>query len=349
LSAIAHGRGVQLWAEERFGLQTNLLLRHQTENGRENPKWVKNSKVLRYCLGMEDWDFTRGSQWNEFYDRQDQLYDWMVMDRPTRKRLECINGRPMKGIKWRDPQPIRPQDLDEGIQVFQKVWARNDRPPIPKSATLSLPYLYSESLDNNLLVDHYLDDFRKLFVINPECCDQVPDPDESVLHYRNFATELRQSRGLEDVSPQQTASVLFGHLKAGDKIAITAREHNERLQAHVDALEARGLQVRVISGQGGIQDFCFLAKAEKELVGNFQSTFAFWAAMLGTARRARLYTLDSPRLRNRYGPTVEERFQYNWTHPELKGRVQLDIIRFGGNKRHQRANPEDEEDRHESP
>jgi hypothetical protein len=33
-----------------------------------------------------------------------------------------------------------------------------------------------------------------------------------------------------------------------------------------------------LSGQSGIQDFCFLMKAQKELVGSVVSTFVRWPA-----------------------------------------------------------------------
>jgi hypothetical protein len=330
LSAIAHGRGLQLWALEHYGLESDLLLKRQTTIGnQDNPKAKSSSQILQQCFPtISHWEFDGVStpQLERWKEQQQEIVDFA-----TRRRMNLVNGRPMKGILYRDPQPIIARDMDEGLQVFQQqvLASKTDhRPPTGSStAKLSLPYLYSDSLDNILLMDRYLDHYRQLFTLNPSCCAARPLSDESVFHFRNFATELpHQSHGLEDATPNQTAHALFGHLQVGDKVAITSRFDNALVQTQVHALQARGLEVRVVTGQSGIQDFCFLRQAQKELVGNVQSTFVLWAALLGTSRNVRLYTLDSPDLRQRYGPTVKDRFQYEWTHSDLKGRVKLELL-----------------------
>jgi hypothetical protein len=110
-------------------------------------------------------------------------------------------------------------------------------------------------------------------------------------HFRNFHTELKRAVGLgfEELNPNRTADELFGHLQPGDKVAITTRFNNAVTKLYVQQLERRGLKVRTITGQSAVQDFCFLIKAEKELVGNLVSTFTLWAAVLGNAKIARLY------------------------------------------------------------
>jgi hypothetical protein len=177
-------------------------------------------------------------------------------------------------------------------------------------------------------VDHYYHEIRNLFRFDYESCCGIesPYPDETVLHYRNFDAELSGSDSmLEDASPQQTVNILLKHLQPGDKVALTTRVHNENLQRLVTALQNRGLQVRVVEGQSAAQDFCFLLKSTKELVGNFQSTFFFWAAVLSrTVSTIRWYTLDSPRVRDRCGGSMaimKRRFLYNWTNPTLKDRI----------------------------
>ena len=130
---------------------------------------------------------------------------------------------------------------------------------------------------------------------------------------------LSQSRGFEETTPNQTATLLFGHLKPGDKVAITTRfQDNAHTQAQVRALEARGLKVRVIAGQSDMQDFCFLSLAQKEFIGNARSTYAIWAAILGNMQVARLYTLDSMGLRQQYGVHVHKHLSYEWTNPKLQ-------------------------------
>jgi hypothetical protein len=128
-----------------------------------------------------------------------------------------------------------------------------------------------------------------------------------------------QSLGFEETTPNQTATLLFGHLQPGDKVAMTTRfTNNAYTQAQVKALEARGLKVRVIAGQTAMQDFCFLSLAQKEFVGNVRSTYAIWAAVLGNMQVARLYALDSINLRQRYGINFQKHLSYEWTNPKLQ-------------------------------
>jgi hypothetical protein len=105
--------------------------------------------------------------------------------------------------------------------------------------------------------------------------------------------------GFQELSPHQTVNELFGHLQAGDhKVAITTRYYNNnRTKEYVQAFQERNITARVVTGQKGIEDFCFLTKAQKELAGNAVSSFAKWAAFLGNATTARLYVLDQPDLR----------------------------------------------------
>jgi hypothetical protein len=154
---------------------------------------------------------------------------------------------------------------------------------------------------------------------------------------------------------------LFGHLQVGDKIAMTTRWHNPLSQAYVDALMARGLNVRIVTNQTGVQDFCFLQSAQKELVGVAKSTYVRWAAYLGNATRARLYAVvhDKNKNNNKSSKssnkssnnnkssnssttaTTNETFlssttdimdhmtrrqwNYSWTHPELQSRLRLEL------------------------
>lgn len=347
LSAIAHGFGVKWYAAETFNMELQPLLRHQVHspNSRKNknkiknqqhysdsPKWRPTSQIVKQCFPkLKEWNFNRGASWSEYYERDEQQNEWLPS--LTRNRLSNINGRKWLYPSNRDRLPLQARDLNESLTLFQKLLEKpNPPPPPPPSGIISLPFLYSDSLENAYLVDKYLDRMRDLFQFDfDKCCGNHPRPldDETVLHFRNFATELTNSTsGLEDITPKQTADVLLGHLQPGDKVVITSRFQNERLQDLVMALQAKGLVVRVLEGQTGEQDFCFLLQSKKELVGNFQSTFVFWGALLGNARIVRLYTLDNPRLRQRCGPedVVRRRFLFNWTHPNLANRVQLQLI-----------------------
>jgi len=117
----------------------------------------------------------------------------------------------------------------------------------------------------------------------------------------------------QELSPNRTASELFSHLQAGDKVAITSRFPNS-VGDYVTALKARGLVVRVIKEQPPLADFCFLLKAQKEIVGPAHSTFSTWAGMLGEAKKVRLYSVD---------PSF---ISYNYTNKKLLSIVSHELF-----------------------
>merc|ERR1719464_1536960 len=102
----------------------------------------------------------------------------------------------------------------------------------PPLESIPKPMIVVSSLSEKIFIDHYYESFLKTFVFNDkECCgdeNNYPDEDESVLHYRNYATEMplhnRINKGYEELDPKRIAYELFGHLKPGDKIAITGRK-----------------------------------------------------------------------------------------------------------------------------
>jgi hypothetical protein len=57
-------------------------------------------------------------------------------------------------------------------------------------------------------------------------------------------------------------------------------------------LTSKGITTRIVEGQTGIQDFCFLMQTKNELIGKYQSTFLRWAAFLGDAPINRFYALN---------------------------------------------------------
>jgi hypothetical protein len=148
-------------------------------------------------------------------------------------------------------------------------------------------------------------------------------------HYRNFAAEVknagtRSKFGLDDLSPEEIATRLFGHLQPGDKIAITGRDlgnggNGTGSYNVVQALEGRGLIVRVMSESSPMEDFCFLKSAKKELVGVFSSSFVHWAAYLGNATISRLYQINFPQA------MIMPSFHKGYSHPELKSRLKLEL------------------------
>jgi hypothetical protein len=142
--------------------------------------------------------------------------------------------------------------------------------------------------------------------------------------------DYAEALGFTELTPNQTAYELFQHLKAGDKVAITTRFEGPEVLEYVQALQGRGLIVRVVEGQRDIEDFCFLMKAQRGLAGNVVSTFVKWAAYSGEAEHVQLYVLEHDvGLRDAtYGAnSVGDVFIYNWTNPHLKERVHF--VRMG--------------------
>lgn len=170
------------------------------------------------------------------------------------------------------------------------------------NAAISLPFLHSTGLSPlpSQLERHY-HKVREAFAFDfasSQCCNPGirPAPDESVFHFRNFRTELRRPsirRNFPELGPKQVAREVFGHLPRGSKVAVLSRFKDDNVQRHVRAFEERGLRVRVISGNSGEQDFCFLLSAEKEIAGNARSTYFYWAGILGHAKTVRLYTVNT--------------------------------------------------------
>ncbi|KAG7357865.1 hypothetical protein IV203_014452 [Nitzschia inconspicua] len=215
------------------------------------------------------------------------------------------------------------------------------------------------TLQEEFLVDRYYDYIRQSFVFDDEaCCQDRPDPDESVFHYRGFATEMPKvfrTKGFQELGPYDIAHQLFGHLQAGDKVAIVGRFVYQEMNkpkttdtaittnttnttntsssstttattTHqiVEALESRGLIVRTITGGDAMQDFCFLKSAQRELVGMIRSTYVKWAFLLGNATMTKFYVVDSPLMRKAHGDNWD-RLAYNWTHPALRERYKVEV------------------------
>lgn len=161
-----------------------------------------------------------------------------------------------------------------------------DGQKITEVYNLSLPFLTANAFPVFSLMDRYWDELSELFTYNTDdhrCCTTKPDLDETVLHVRGFDVELPNvyhNLGFRELNPQQTSTELLGHLKAGDKVAIVSRFDERSLANFTGILLDRGLHVRFITGLSGVQGFCFLKSASKELVGGNRSTYFFMASML---------------------------------------------------------------------
>jgi hypothetical protein len=59
---------------------------------------------------------------------------------------------------------------------------------------------------------------------------------------------------MRELDPIRMSNELLHHLNAGDKVAIISR-FPDKISNFTATLQRRGLQVRTITGQNGVQDF----------------------------------------------------------------------------------------------
>lgn len=133
--------------------------------------------------------------------------------------------------------------------------------------------------------------------------------------------------GFEELNPNDTAKLLFEHLREGDRVAITTRAKTAaEAQPYVEALVRRNISARIITGQADVYDFCFLQQAQKELVGSSTSSFSVWAGLLNNSSApVRFYSINSTSTRGARG-NDDWYLYYNWTHPVLKERFSFPVF-----------------------
>lgn len=223
-------------------------------------------------------------------------------------------------------------EVKQGLEfLFTELLTDPKRPRVDPESPLRLPYLFSETLDVFPLIDRYYTQIRGLFQFNgTACCARLPGADDSVFHFRNYESEMPERRaydmGFAELSPFKVSNELFRDLEPGDRVQITTRIFNQKARNYAEELAKRGINATVVTDQSTMQDFCFLKRAQKEVVGSARSTFVLWAALLGDARRARLYHVDNMGLRKSH-TDFWQRFTYNFTHPKLRDRYTFELYR----------------------
>ena len=308
LSKLTYGYAIQWILQEEHNITTEILLQHQDAS-----KWVKAAENVQRCFPVSrGWSFGAANT-DEFKVRKQQQERWM------RSKNDYFHFNPVC-----DQQECIRDKLDF---IVKNLHNATGIPTTEDNYNISLPYIYSDDYATiSYFNDRYaqrIKEFWQFDVDNPDCCAVMADPDESVLHIRNFLIEMpRRGRrkGYEELSPHKVANELFGHLNAGDKVAFTSRLPAEYMINYTTALEARGLKVRVTEGQNPMQDFCFLLSARKEFAGFSMSSYAVWAAYLGNATKSRVYSVKSPDRIARLGEDGYF-FRYNWTDPTMQENV----------------------------
>jgi len=315
LGKLGHCLSLKWWLESgafynsthKFGYSARVALRHQEHN-----KWVKGKRDLERCFpNTNKFDFSEANnkQFADIWKMQHQLFGG--------------DGRVGASSPFNEINMYDKQQIAGGLKSFAS--AAYERHALFYNAAskrnISLPFLFANHIQKvNPLADQFYEENRQFFLFSESCCKLKADSDESVFHYRNFKQEMPNrwnSYGFHEAVPQQAANDLLGHLKEGDKIAIVTRFSGESAQSYVDAFEARGLKVRVVDGQDGPADFCFLMSARKEVVGLTKSSYLMWAGYLGNATRVIAYSMASS---NKGLPWS------NFTSSGLKGKFDFRVI-----------------------
>ena len=271
LGSLAHGYALAWELEDLYGIQASVWLRHQ-----ERAKWVRGRDSLKRCFPvLAALDFERGNTENFHLRSEDST------------KL----GLP--------PNNLNVSDLAK--------FALNNEVVPESELNPSVPFIHTAKMVGYASMaypDKYLDRYKELFRYddeNPLCCNPEiqPEPDEAVFHFRNFKREMPRvykRLGFQELGPNQTAIDLFGNYKAGDKVAIVTRFGDDKdANSLADKLRGIGLTVRLIAGNSGEQDFCFLKNTKKEIIGTYKSTFLFWAGILGETEKVHVYTMENPR------------------------------------------------------
>ena len=144
-------------------------------------------------------------------------------------------------------------------------------------------------------------------------------------NYRNFEALKDKKPWFDELSSNEIATNVLGHLKAGDKLAIVTA-NRKPTRGLIQAMRARNVTVRAVISKGDdfMADFFFMLSARRELIGRAESTFFMWAALFNRrVQRTNAYSYD-----NGYG--YKQRyfgdFPHNIENAELKERMHFQLF-----------------------
>jgi hypothetical protein len=193
INHIAHAYPIAWWAERKYGIKTRMIIRDQVIRGRISPKSGSVKRIFMQCFPHLQtlYDSPRANS-PEYGIRIAQQHAW---DMANDTILQHINN------------DIRTEsDVDVTLEHLQFLVQSDSIPVIDENATITLPLLTSISMENALFVDWFYHDLRRLLTFNDTaCCKALPDADETVLHYRNFGTEMPKrgiALGFEELSSE---------------------------------------------------------------------------------------------------------------------------------------------------
>jgi hypothetical protein len=291
LSVIANARVTQILASKLYPhLSFQFIGQHQSQ--KNDRRWIRVREELHRCFPvLSDFVMDGGVHDPNF-------------DAVSKQQTAWLNKRQAKLLQ--NPR-------EEGLALLQRLLAYQERGAAPKLVpsnstngkyNYSLPFLVSNSFYwsdgvKNTEMYHAL---RSYFQFNDSaCCRLIPNITDTVYHHRNFNKVSNQKYNLmfSEFSPAEASELLFADVmksssnQSKTRIAIVSPSLNG-LQHYSQAFTQMNPNVDsyIVSGQTGMQDFCFLLKTQKELVGKLVSTFMEWAALLGNATLNRFYAIE---------------------------------------------------------
>ena len=280
LAFISNGLGYQVILEQRYNISTKLYLRHQNHD-----KWKLAHRDISNCFPiLSRWNFSHANtlDFDEAVSEQERRMEDGNISKPTREDLRGSN--------------------DQGLRAWLDHFAVVSRIPRNSKYDIPIPFFYLQRSWYQMVhhLDASLPSILETLRFDSRCCRRTPGEDEHVFHLRNFAAEMPRAYkrgGYEEFSPAKLAGEVFSHLRPAEKVVIVTR-YDYGAREHEAALRERGLDAATVSGQSGVEDFCFLMRAKREVVGSAMSSFAFMASLLGLAlgeeeRVFRRYFLDS--------------------------------------------------------
>lgn len=327
----------ELAVEQNLDLHTNILLKQQGRGeGKHFRLLVKaadTEKTLRKCFPWFrniSFGFGHSPEYDRLKEMQSNMPAWnfLKQDDNITKGLKSTTTWKMRQAMHLVVESIRNATLiarsigDNNENMMTSTKSLSDMIPmmdVSGMATFSFPF--EEELRDVFRLDHH------------QCCKIHADPDETVFHYRNFLEEMPKrgkNLGFEELSGSKIAHELFRDLKPGDKVAILTRFQNSKVVAEIKDLlqQVQGAQVRIVANNSGVEDFCLLQTAQKEVVGSMLSTFVRWGSFLGRAEKVRLYFLDSPNFRKRGADDMfSEAINLLSSSPSSPRRIQFEVYR----------------------
>jgi hypothetical protein len=164
LMVLAQAVAVKLLAEEKYGISSELVLRHQIL--RRGDKWIRARNSVKKCFPkLRPFDFSAANT--------------LAFDKLAKEQARQLH--------LRDLDPTRLEEgsrysMDEMLASWKSLLRESPRRNLNLTAgPVSFPYFKVKTHCPHSLVDRYLDQIRSFLEFDRDaCCSLLPEPDESV-------------------------------------------------------------------------------------------------------------------------------------------------------------------------